>query len=531
MRDLIFHTLSPSSSLYNKRMARNLTIAMIGVVIATTLFVGSGGVVLIVMSALLATAATLAVRVEGEMGNAIIGVALAGQAIVFTASFAGHPWQIDSHMLFFVMLAVAAIMRSIPALFATAAVIAVHHISFGLLIPAMVFPSVDLMLNIQRIVLHAVIVVLEVAFLTMAILSQAKEDQAKQEAEQLARQASIRAEAAADEAQDLRLKAEQAAADCRAMTNVLARNLNTMAQQDLRARIHGDVAPEYQQLAQDYNTALDSVSQALSIAMEMISDVETEAQASAGMTDSIASELEGQAMQVSSAASAVRDLSASLEDTTTSMTTVRDRAQTAASKATEGGQIVRNAVTAMSEIKDSSAKIEQIIEVIEEISFQTNLLALNAGVEAARAGQAGAGFAVVASEVRALSHRTSEAAHQVKSLISSSVAQVANGSDMVDKAGVALDEIETAIADASTRVADLTDRASTQSGAVHDVSRSLADIDTVIQSCAAKTEEISALGAQVVRGAEGLHARLLQFNMTPDAEAGSGAAPRLLSTG
>ena len=54
----------------------------------------------------------------------------------------------------------------------------------------------------------------------------------------------------------------------------------------------------------------------------------------------------------------------------------------------------------MQSISRSSAKIADIIGVIEGIAFQTNILALNAAVEAARAGEQGRGFAVVASEVR-----------------------------------------------------------------------------------------------------------------------------------
>ncbi len=69
----------------------------------------------------------------------------------------------------------------------------------------------------------------------------------------------------------------------------------------------------------------------------------------------------------------------------------RAAATTARNEAERGGAVVSQAVTAMSEIEQSSTKIGNIIGVIDEIAFQTNLLALNAGVEAARAGEAGRG--------------------------------------------------------------------------------------------------------------------------------------------
>ena len=95
----------------------------------------------------------------------------------------------------------------------------------------------------------------------------------------------------------------------------------------------------------------------------------------------------------------------------------------------------------MDAIAKSSAEIGQIIGVIDEIAFQTNLLALNAGVEAARAGDAGRGFAVVASEVRALAQRSAEAAKEIKSLISTSSAQVDSGVKLVAETGKALERI------------------------------------------------------------------------------------------
>jgi methyl-accepting chemotaxis protein len=144
--------------------------------------------------------------------------------------------------------------------------------------------------------------------------------------------------------------------------------------------------------------------------------------------------------------SALTQTTVALEQLTTILRGNEDQArqattlvESAAEVAARGGNVVSEVVNTMGEINRSSARIADIIGVIDEIAFQTNLL--NAAVEAARAGDQGRGFAVVASEVRSLAQRSTTAAREIKALIENSVSNVSAGSALVDQAGVTMTEV------------------------------------------------------------------------------------------
>ncbi|SMP18775.1 methyl-accepting chemotaxis protein [Shimia sagamensis] len=204
---------------------------------------------------------------------------------------------------------------------------------------------------------------------------------------------------------------------------------------------------------------------------------------------------------------------ASLEETSSSLQTVAQTVNDTAKSAQEARSHVNNAqkkaestrevadqtVAAIQKIKESSDAISQISGLIEDVAFQTNLLALNAGVEAARAGDAGRGFAVVASEVRALAQRSSEAAHEINTLISSSQTEVANGVNLMDETGNSLGEIMQAVEQVVGKVREIAENAVDQSTGLKEVSAAVESLDSDSQKSAAMLEETAASG-QVLRG-------------------------------
>src|SRR5690606_24226039 len=124
-----------------------------------------------------------------------------------------------------------------------------------------------------------------------------------------------------------------------------------------------------------------------------------------------------QAATIEQTSASVEQLSTAVVENARRAATASDTARQLSRSATEGGAVMGEANQAMSAIETSSAKISNIIGMIDDIAFQTNLLALNASVEAARAGEAGKGFAVVAVEVRRLAQNAAQASSEVKQLI------------------------------------------------------------------------------------------------------------------
>jgi methyl-accepting chemotaxis protein len=216
-------------------------------------------------------------------------------------------------------------------------------------------------------------------------------------------------------------------------------------------------------------------------------------------TDQIASAANTLSERTSQQAASLEETTAALRHITTTVGKISENAQSASAlvsdirgNAEASSEVVREAIRAMERIERSSAEIEKIIGVIDEIAFQTNLLALNAGVEAARAGEAGRGFAVVASEVRALAQRSAEAAKGIKSLIAGSTIQVRDGVQLVSQTGDVLAQIVAQVVGANDIAADIAGGAKEQSAALLEVNVALGEMDKFTQENAAMVEETAA---------------------------------------
>ena len=147
----------------------------------------------------------------------------------------------------------------------------------------------------------------------------------------------------------------------------------------------------------------------------------------------------------------------------------------------------------MAQIEESSRKISDIIGVIDEIARQTNLLALNAAVEAARAGDAGRGFAVVASEVRSLAQRSSQAAKDIKDLITNSQ-RPGQGRASISSTRPARRSTRSSTRSrrSPTIVADIASASAEQSTGIEQVNKALSQMDEVTQQNSALVEENAA---------------------------------------
>jgi hypothetical protein len=223
---------------------------------------------------------------------------------------------------------------------------------------------------------------------------------------------------------------------------------------------------------------------------------------SGSSVDTVSAQLSSASQELSSGAtqvaSSLQETVSSLEELTSMVRNNAENAGEAASLAQnssriakEGESEVHNLIGAISEINQSSKKIEEIITVIDDIAFQTNLLALNAAVEAARAGEQGKGFAVVAEAVRNLAQRSGTAAKEITGLIRDNVDKIDRGTKIADRSGQVLQSILASV----RKVADLNNEIAAaskeQSSGLSQISKAMNEIDQATQRNAAASEEVA----------------------------------------
>lgn len=462
----------------------------------------------------LALAGTLTWKLDktGPITRATSGLVQAAMVSLLVYAFTGSPLQLDIHLYFFAVLAVCSAWIDWRPIVAFTAFTAVHHLGLSLLIPAMVFPG---QVSLAQVPIHAVILVLEAGVLIMIVHALQKAfvdtDRALEKANAAQAQAvsfNIEAEKSRSSNDVLRAEhdAEAAAglASLQAFVSDIKLGFGELSQGNLTVRLDHPVTREYEPIKVLFNESVVDLEQAIGSVVGAVGTIRNGLSEIAHASNDLAQRTEQQAASLEETVAALSEVTTAVNETAGSASKAQGTAVTAQKNAEAGRQVVGRAIAAMTEIETSSDQIGKIIGVMDGIAFQTNLLALNAGVEAARAGDAGRGFAVVAQEVRGLAQRSAEAAKEIKTLIATSNAQVAQGVELVTETGRSLEQIVEQVSSMATIISEIAGSAREQAVSLREVSAAADHMDKATQQNAAMVEQTTAAAQGLSIETEGL---------------------------
>jgi len=182
--------------------------------------------------------------------------------------------------------------------------------------------------------------------------------------------------------------------------------------------------------------------------------------------------------------------------------------------ADEAGAAAQEASMNVDRLRDSSAAIGQVLELIAQIARQTTMLALNATIEAARAGAAGRGFAVVATEVKALAVQTQGATEEIRTKIDALQRDAASSVEAVHRISMAIEAIRPvfvhvngAVAEQNATTSEMSSNAVSASQFIVAVGDSAHEIEAAAKAATAHGAEVAQAGAAVTLFASKLKSR------------------------
>jgi methyl-accepting chemotaxis protein len=295
--------------------------------------------------------------------------------------------------------------------------------------------------------------------------------------------------------------------------NDLITMFDALAGGDFRNRITADYHGIFGKLKNDANVMADRIAATVAELKAAALEITNAANEISISTTDLCQRTEQQAASLEQTSASMEEIAVTVKKNAENAQQANKTASSTCDVASRGGQVVTKTADAMMRFEESSRKIADIIGIIDEIARQTNLLALNAAVEAARAGDAGRGFGVVASEVRNLAQRSSQAAKDIKTLITTSNEQVRGGVELVNRAGASLQEIVESIKKVAEVVSEIAVASAEQATGIEQVNRALAQMDEVTQQNSALVEENAATAKMLEHQSRAMNERVSFFRI------------------
>ena len=280
--------------------------------------------------------------------------------------------------------------------------------------------------------------------------------------------------------------------------------LSALAAGDLTTSSTLEYKGDFVEIGKSLNQISSALKSEISeIKNEIVNMKEGAKQVAAGSTALSQTAVE-EAQAVSDISSTVAKINEQAENTAKVSEMVTELTVKTSENAKSGGELMREMLDAVQNIKDKSNAIGNIIKTISDIAFQTNILSLNASIEAARAGEAGKGFSVVASEVSALAAKSQLAVENTEALIKDSLDAVNNGTDIANRASEGMTSIVEDINHVAEKIALINAAAIEQKDSITLINENMSKIEAVMQSTTATAEESAASGEQLSSMSENL---------------------------
>jgi methyl-accepting chemotaxis protein len=410
-----------------------------------------------------------------------VAVALVGQVSILVFAFSGHPWQVEMHFYYFVVLALLLGFCDWRIVIAAAALIALHHAGLNIVLPDAVYPGGT---DYWRVAVHAIAVVIETAMLVFIGLA-------------------IRSSFAAVD--DARRIAEQSADELEKFASQQTVNLEDSTRRAGRV-----------------DTMVDAFKHEMAESVAILHAAATSLQDNAGRLGTATTRATEQAVIVSATcqqtSGKVNSAAQAGEELARTIAHVGENAAQSSRLAAEAVYEAERTSATIDEMAAVAQEIGKVTELITAIAGQTNLLALNATIEAARAGESGRGFAVVAQEVKALAAQTATATQDISSKIaamqsttSRSVAAIEGISSTIRE----LDRFSALIAAAVEQQAGAARQISgdvhaAASGATH-VNQTVGDIESISRQTSMEVLQIGSASEQIAKQTKRVQERVATF--------------------